>query len=210
LNLPYQKYRGYLNKLRYEWKYDHKNERGSKPSKLHCFRAWVLLRGFECPSRVEALRVGWEPTRAKNRFIVFKESLGRVVWFETGLVLVSVRAPGNLGRAKQLFCDAFVNTGLICDIKVMNGVLERVRNDNVHAPYVTGQRLPKLVITDFAESHGIIIKVGDRSHPNAVEVIAGFTESMRSIANFFDDLRMGLNGKTENGNGHDNSGGMVV
>jgi hypothetical protein len=35
-----------------------------------------------------------------------------------------------------------------------------------------------MVIRDFEQSHGIVIKVGDRSHPDAVEVIASFSDTM--------------------------------
>jgi len=93
-------------------------------------------------------------------------------------VTLHVRRPGNLGKAKQLFCDAFVNTGLLSDMKLLNPVLERIRPKSGHFPYSSGERLPYMVIRDFEVSHGIVIKVGDRTHPDAVEVIASFSETM--------------------------------
>jgi len=198
LDLPYKSYRNYLTKERSQWKYYHENERGSNVSNLHCFRGWVRLRRGELwllDRKAELEGFGWKLSKARNRFWILRERLGTIKWFETGLVLLSVKAPGNLGKAKQLFCDGFVSRGLLTDLKVMNQVLERVREHNVHAPYKTPMRLPRLTISDFAESHGIIIKVGDRSHPNCVEVIASWSENMMKIANFFDDLRLGgLNG----------------
>jgi hypothetical protein len=151
-------------------------------------------------------------SKARNRFLVFKERLGRVVWFETGRVSLFVRRPGNLGKAKQLFCDAFVNTGLLTDFKVLNPVLERIGPRSCHFPYETSQRLPRLEIRDFVESHGILIKVGDRSHPNAVEVIAEFTDRLMDIDEKVGKLTAFFSKGDEkgNGNGHDNSGGMVV
>ena len=128
---------------------------------------------------------GWVASRAKNRFFVWHGRFGRVVWFESGTVTLHVRRPGNLGKAKQLFCDAFVNTGLLTDFKLLNPVLERIRPKSGHFPYGTGERLPYMVIRDFEESHGIVIKVGDRTHPDAVEVIAGFSETIDSA---FDKL----------------------
>ena len=116
-----------------------------------------------------------------GRRIVFgfgRASLGRAVWFETGLVGLNVRRPGNLGKAKQLFCDAFVNSGLVTDFKVINPVLERIRPKSGHFPYSAGERLPYMVIRDFEQSHGIVIKVGDRTHPDSVEVIASFSDTM--------------------------------
>ena len=62
---------------------------------------------------------GWVLSKARNRFLVWKGRLGRVVWFESGTVTLHVKRPGNLGKAKQLFCDAFVNTGLLTDVKVV-------------------------------------------------------------------------------------------
>ena len=35
-----------------------------------------------------------------------------------------------------------------------------------------------MVIRDFEQSHGIVIKVGDRTHPDSIEVIASFSDTM--------------------------------
>jgi len=137
---------------------------------------------------------GWVLSRARNKFLVWKSGLGRVTWFRTGTVLFHVRKPGSLGKAKQLFCDAFGGTGLVTDVKLLvtiaDGIVEKrglaslgLYQKGVHVPYLTNQRLPSLTINDFAVSHGITIKVGDRSHPNAVEVIAEFpAQTERLIA----------------------------
>jgi hypothetical protein len=63
-------------------------------------------------------------------------------------------------------------------MKLLNPVLERIRPKSGHFPYSAGERLPYMVIRDFEESHGIVIKVGDRTHPDAVEVIAGFSDAI--------------------------------
>jgi hypothetical protein len=184
LDLPYKKYRNYLTKLRSDWKYYHENERGSKCSSFHCYKAKTWLeRGLSDGLRRDLCFgvSGWRLSKAKNRFLVWHGKLGRVVWFETGSVRLFVKKPGNLGKAKQLFCDAFVNTGLLSDVRVWSPVVDRVSPKSCHFPYSTPQRLPYVVINDFAESHGIIIKVGDRSHPNAVEVIAEFTSKQDEI-----------------------------
>jgi hypothetical protein len=205
-DLPYKEYRNYLTKLRSDWKYYHAKERGSKCSNLHCFKGKLSLEkslSVGCRATVEGMLskicvgcsaancvgcsgyLGWTPSKARNKFLVWHGGLGRVTWFTTGTLLLHVRKPGNLGRAKQLFCDAFGSTGLVTDVKLLiaitDGLVERVGlrglglyQKEVHAPYVTNQRLPPMEIRDFEESHGIIIKVGDRSHPNAIEVIAQF------------------------------------
>ena len=189
LDLSYKQYHNYVSKTKWEWKYYHVNERGSKCSSLHCYKAKVRLDlalsvGLRCV--VEKGFVdqgslgcsGWVLSKARNRFLVWKGKLGRVTWFQTGTVLLHVRRPGHLGKAKQLFCDAFVNTGLLTDMKVLNPVLERIRPKSGHFPYSSGERLPYMVIRDFELSHGIVIKVGDRTHPDAVEVIAGFSDAI--------------------------------
>src|ERR1035437_5577407 len=43
LDISYKQYRNYVSKTKWEWKYYHVNERGSKCSSLHCFKAKVKL-----------------------------------------------------------------------------------------------------------------------------------------------------------------------
>jgi len=179
LKLPYKKYKQTLTNYRNFWKYNHENERGSKCSSFHCYKAVVVLKPEEQPKREPIGK--WVVSRARNKFFVWRGKLGRVVWFGTGRVLLFVKRPGNLGKAKQLFCDAFVGEGLITDLKVLNAVMERVRPRSCHFPYETSERLPKFEIRDFVESHGVLIKVGDRSHPNAVEVIAEYSEQLERL-----------------------------
>ncbi len=189
LNLSYKQYHNYVSKTKWEWKYYYRNERGSKCSSFHCFKA----KGKLDKALSQALRLvvqadwdkggvgfGWVSSKAKNRFWMWRGKFGRVVWFETGLVGLSVRRPGNLGKAKQLFCDAYVNTGLLTDFAVLNPVLDGIRPKSGHFPYSAGERLPYMVIRDFEQSHGIVIKVGDRTHPDSVEVIASFSDTMDS------------------------------
>lgn len=208
LNLPYKQYRNYITKERSNWKYYHESERGSKCSSFHCYKAKVRLDGvlngelrgklsFGCVGAFVGF--GWRLSRARNRFLDWRGKLGRVVWFETGSVRLFVKKPGNLGRAKQLFCDAFINTGLLTDVAVFNPVLDRISPKSCHFPYETPVRLPSLTITDFAESHGIVIKVGDRSHPNAIEVIAEFTakqDELEQKVSYVFEAFQNVNGKS--------------
>jgi hypothetical protein len=187
LGLSYKQYHNYVSKTKWEWKYYYRNERGSKCSNFHCFKAKgkldkelsvVLRRVVQADWELGGLGFGWVASKAKNRFWMRRGKFGRAVWFETGLVGLSVQRPGNLGKAKQLFCDAFVNTGLVTDFKVLNPVLERIRPKSGHFPYSAGERLPYMVIRDFEQSHGVVIKVGDRTHPDSVEVIASFRDTL--------------------------------
>jgi hypothetical protein len=97
-------------------------------------------------------------------------------WFETGRVNVYVRKPANLGRAYQLICNAFSFTGLVTDIKVLEQVLSTVRFKGAHYVFPVGQRLPKLTINLFQKSNGIVIKVGDDTHPDSLEVLATYPD----------------------------------
>lgn len=175
LGLPYPQYRNYVSKLRSEWKFYHKNERGSKCS-VHGWRGWTFVPVELNVRRGLAVERGWVCTRARNRWLLWRDRLGRLQWFETGRVNLYVRKPANLGKAYQLVCNGFSFTGLITDMKVLERVLAGIRFKGAHYVFPTEQRLPRLTIDLFAKSNGVVIKVGDRSHPNAVEVIAVYPD----------------------------------
>jgi hypothetical protein len=75
LHLPYSKYRNYVAKLRCEWKYYRKNERGSKCS-IHAWRGWCHVP--ESVDKVKALSLGWVASKARNRWLLWKDRLGRL------------------------------------------------------------------------------------------------------------------------------------
>jgi hypothetical protein len=83
----------------------------------------------------------------------------------------------------------------VTDFKVINPVLEHIRPKSGHFPYSAGERLPYMVIRDFEQSHGIVIKIGDRTHPDSVEVIASFSNAMDAALDKLEKLE-----KTENKN----------
>jgi hypothetical protein len=115
--------------------------------------------------------------------------LGRLQWFETGRVNLYVRRPANLGRAYQLVCNGFSFTGLITDVKVLEGVLAGVRFKGAHRVFETEHRLPRLVTDLFAKSNGLIIRVGDASHPKAVEVAACYPDWAERNERMFEEIR---------------------
>lgn len=137
------------------------------------------------------LPVGWVVSRARNRFRLFRNSLGRVQWFETGRVVLYVRRPASVGKTKQLFCDGFTKTDLISDIGVLEEVLDGLRIRGGKADYMTGQRLPYLVIGDFRDTNGVTIVLGDRSHPNAVHVLFEYQEQVARIDQLITQLYRG-------------------
>jgi hypothetical protein len=123
-----------------------------------------------------AIEAGWISSKARNRWLLWKDRLGRLQWFETGRVNLYVRRPASIGRAYQLVCNGFSFTGLITDVKVLEMVLAAVRFKGAHYVFEANQRLPKFVIDLFSKSNGVVIKVGDVSHPTAVEVITCYPD----------------------------------
>jgi len=192
LGLPYLRYRNYVNDLKFQWKSKYRRERGSKCS-FHGWRGWCFLpKEVRGGIRSHAVEVGWVETRARNRWLLWKDRLGRLQWFETGRVNLFVHKPANFGKAYQLICNGFSFTGLVTDIKVLEQILGSVRFKGAHYVFSTEQRLPRLTIDLFAKSNGIIIKVGDRSHPHAVEVIACYPDWAERNERLFEQLNDSL------------------
>jgi hypothetical protein len=54
--------------------------------------------------------------------------------------------------------------------------LASVRFKGAHYVFLTEKHLRRLTIDLFARSNGVVIKVGDASHPNVVEVIAYYPD----------------------------------
>jgi len=50
------------------------------------------------------------------------------------------------------------------------------------------KRVPRLVIDLFAKSNGVVIKVGDASHPKAVEVVACYPDWAERNESLLTDL----------------------
>jgi hypothetical protein len=189
LGLEYREHGKYVANLRTQWKYHHKNEGGSKCS-LHGWRGWCYLpNGGAGGVRTRAVGAGWKLSRARNRWLLWKDRLGRLQWFETGRVNLYVRKPANLGRAYQLICNGFSFTGLITDIKVLEQMLSTIRFKGAHYVFPVGQRLPKLTIDLFQKSSGIVIKVGDDTHPDSLEVIATYPDWAERNERLFEQIR---------------------
>jgi hypothetical protein len=121
--------------------------------------------------RRAALEVGWTLSKNKNRVLVFKDAqYGRIEWWETRRVVVHVNKPQTLGRVKQFLSNAFFKNGLIFDVNVFSPWIESVQWLGAHDDYETAERLPYKVIDTYKESLGIVIKTGDLSHPDSIEV----------------------------------------
>lgn len=178
LDLDYKQHGKSVNNIKTLWKYHHKNEQGSNCSNpdVHAWRGFCHVP-VGLVDRKAALEHGWSESRSRNRFLLWKDArLGRMQWFETNRVNLYVRKPANLGKASQLFCLGFYANGLISDIKILEPILRTLHFKSAHFAFKTNERLPRINIPLFQESNGIFIKLGDRSHPHSVEVIASYMD----------------------------------
>ena len=173
LDLSYESYGAYVNNCRSFWKSNTRNEHGSKCS-IHAWKGWCYVPNSL--DRVRAVKEGWLASKARNRWLLWKDKVGRLQWFETGRVNLYVRKPANLGKAYQLVCNGFSFVGLVTDVKVLEAVLASVRFKGAHYVFEANQHLPRLVIDLFSKSNGVVIKVGDVSHPDGIEVITSYPD----------------------------------
>jgi hypothetical protein len=65
-----------------------------------------------------------------------------------------------------------MHTELVTDIKVLEAMLRSVKFKGAHYVFDAKERLPKMDVTFFEGSNGVTVKIGDRSHPSGVEVLA--------------------------------------
>jgi len=173
LDLSYESYGAYVNNCKSVWRSNTRNERGSKCS-IHAWKGWTYVPN--CLDRPRAVKEGWFASKARNRWLLWKDKLGRLQWFETGRINLYVRKPANLGKAYQLICNGFSFTSLITDAKALETVLAGVRFKGAHHVFEANQRLPRLVIDLFSKSNGVVIKVGDVTHPSGVEIITSYPD----------------------------------
>jgi hypothetical protein len=207
LGLDYQVHGQYLKSLKTQWKWNHQDERGSNgclPDDVHnVYFVGLLPRAVV---RIGVELKGWIASKSRNRFLLWKERLGRVRWFETGTVELYVRKPANLGKAMQLFCNAFVNTEVIQDYGLIDLFKGTLRIRGGHSLFSTPSRLPYKKITLFKGTNGITVITGDRSHPNAVEIIFEYQDQVRRV----DELLNGLSGLNESKRVGSEGGFMIV
>jgi len=173
LKLSYIKKRQLIWNYRYLWKTNLQKQIGSKFQKpsFHKASAWVYVDRLDL--KVEAaVRGGWIQTKSRNRYLLFKSpGLGHMKWFPTtGRVNIHTKKPHLKGRMFQLFCNGFSMNGLIDSMAILDKVLKSIRLKGAHAVFLSPERLPYMEIKMFQLSNGVIIKMGDRSHPHAIEV----------------------------------------
>jgi len=177
LRLSYKDHHGYVAHIKSDWKYDPQNEHGSKYS-LHAWRGWTEIPISVAPeTRAGALSRGWIQSRARNKWLLFKNSTGRLQWFLTGRVNIYVRAPVDPGKVIQLIAQGFTWSGIITDLKVFRAMIQGVHFKGAHYVFPIGLRLPKPVTVDlFGPSNGFIVKISDRTHPTDLEIQVHFPD----------------------------------
>ena len=125
--------RGVITQYKKQWKKEYKSQRGlirSIPDDVHNAFYKGKLDGKLAVDILSYVRrknvsVGggrlklWRLSKAKNRYGIFKNALGRIRLFENGTVELWVRKPASTGKAMQLFSNAFTWTELIDSIKTI-------------------------------------------------------------------------------------------
>lgn len=169
LGLSFKKYGGYLRYLKYKWKRDSENEVGLKGAILKNWQGWVY-----CPPSVDiqnAVNCGWRQTKSRNHYLLWKSKLGRLEMHPgTRKIKVSIKKPCSQGKAFQLLADGFFRSGLIYEIELFDRFVNSLRFKRATWIIPFSERLPYIKIRDFKDSNGMIIKMGDRSHPHALEI----------------------------------------
>jgi hypothetical protein len=137
-------------------------------SKLHLERGVGVDVGY-----------GWRISKNSNHNLIFKNDKGSAQWHATGTVIMIVRRPASLAKKKELFFDAFRD--LDPDPVNLSNILpyaDKILPVSVHAVYKTDKRLPRMTISDFKDSNGVVVKLGDESDPCGLEIIVSFNKPL--------------------------------
>ncbi len=190
LQLDYKKYKQQI----WNAKTYYKNRQGLKGSiSFHAVRYFSYA--LKSMDRGSAIGNNWIQSKGKNRVLIFKNELGRIEWFETGLIVAWVKR-ANQGRLFQLLSGGFsYNADWL---SYYESWLNSFRLKGSHLVQDIGQPLPYAKNTLFKDSLGITVKMGDRSHRRGLELefcLPNFVEDFRlmhveSIKTFkaFNDL----------------------
>lgn len=177
LGLDYGVHGNYVTVLRSKWRTLAKNELGSKRLSFHHWHGYVNVPAalqsevmHDKVVRNSVLQSGWLETKSRNRFLLWKSKLGRLMWFMTGRVNVWIRKPANKGKAAQILADAFFRTYLMPDIRIFEAFLASLRFKGASVTVDLGVRLPYTKLSFLKKSNGVEITLGDLSHPTCIEV----------------------------------------
>lgn len=167
LKLDYTRsHRDVIQQYKKQWKKEYQLQQGlirCVPDGVHnAFFRGVLGCG------VGGLGLPWVRSRARNSFWVYRSGLGRIRFFEgTGTVELFVRKPSSIGKAMQLFCDAFVKPGFV-SAECIDGFRKTLMR-RFHATFDVGERLKYMRVNAFKPTHRFEFVAGDKSHPTCYE-----------------------------------------
>jgi hypothetical protein len=144
--------------------------------------------------------MGWKSSRARNKYLIFKNGLGRVRLFENGTVELWVKKPASDGKCMQLFSQAFVWTKLIDSIQMVEAFQATLMR-RFHAIFDTGERGKYMKITAFSETHKFVFAAHDKSHPTCYEFMVEYHAEVESARRLFDLMENFFNQFTDTGKG---------
>lgn len=178
LQIDYKREKGYIWKLRSEWKHLPDYIQGIKRISLHneqfSIRALDQLdRKLDDRVTLKAIERGWHDHRARNKLLIWRSSkgIGWLKWWQSGKILGHCNKPASRGKVLQLLADAFLGTSLIEDDNLFYGWADGfVMLHGGHLTYDTQQRLPYARIEMLKELNGVVVTLGDKSHPTCVEI----------------------------------------
>lgn len=170
LGLRYKDHGRYVNKLLSEFRSNPHIGAAYKPQGIH-HRIFVwknvplsLLPG--CLEKGFFSWKGWKKSKSKNGMYVFRDKLGTIHWYQSGLVRLYSKSC-KLANIKRLFSKAFhwVTKATLC--KYLDAPLHE---SGRHYVFDVGGKISRFYINHFKDTHGLRI-VSDGSHPNKIEVI---------------------------------------
>lgn len=172
LRLPYLKHRQTVKNYRSQYKSNYENRQGPYRLSFHGVHFWgYALLGLD---RGAAVTDGWVLTKARNRMMVWRDTLGRLEWFGTGRINGWVRKPGSKGKMLQILANAFYKTNLVQDINQFSKWADSFTLKGFHMVADTGIALPYMRIELLKESNGVVVQLGDASHRTSLEVQVEF------------------------------------
>ena len=137
----------------------------------------VLDSGFDISLWDKAPEFGWRISHNKNQERLYSESEVSLGWHRNGTVVFRFKGFRPEGHLLNAFVRSYLNTIISTGLSESEAVnylhvlfKKKYRPSGFHSTYETGQFLPKTKIKDFKKSHGIIINLGDGSHPTSIEV----------------------------------------
>jgi len=174
LGLDYDTEKQYLYNLAHDFKANLKSSQGLKGLNRHHWHGWIYA--LKSMSREAAVAAGWIRTAARNRYVCWKDGLGRLEWHESGRIKVWVKKPVSEGKKLQLLANGFCKTFLISDMKEFIEWARTLRMKGVHCAVDTGYQMPYLKVDLFKETNGFVLTLGDKTHPTCAELLINYPD----------------------------------